>query len=643
LEVISPQSPSIISRELRSQVVPPNKTYYQYYFSRTKNYIGIFGKNVTSEVNERLLFEKILNTRNEFMGHISHEIRTPLNGIVSTIDLIESNGRIPSSMKKYVETLSQCSISLMTIINDLMDLSRMEAKKLDLIHKPFSLKSVISGAISLVEGMALEKDNTISVIIDPTINDGLIGDSDRLRQILTNLIGNAIKFTSRGNITIRVSHIENVCVSSDVLKSIIGDPKKSYVKLNSESEQTFLETLKFEIIDTGIGIPKDKQLQLFQPFMQMDTSLRKKHGGIGLGLSICKNLVEMMNGSIGVISSEGRGSTFHFTIRLPTHISTSRNNDDLMKILKGKRVLIVDDNVVNLKFLTSTLSKWKMSCTFFTSANDAIETCLDNGVDMDAIITDICLPSIDGVQFARLIREYGYTCPIIGVSSINIENVQTDDFDIVLQKPINSFDLVDIISELIASTQPIRKCPSGNSINSMMMSSMRNGGGGCIDFPVTPREGLILKNTIQDLEDVSILLVEDNITNVKVTIEQLQTFGVKTIDVANDGQTGYDKIRQGNYHIVLMDICLPGEMDGIECTERAIEYYKLHRPDEIQPYFIALTANTMSETIQAAIDVGMAKILTKPIRLGELKSIVNLVYNKLAGSARPGRCRVPPL
>jgi signal transduction histidine kinase/CheY-like chemotaxis protein len=606
-------SPSLKARGLGT------KTYYQYYFNRTKNYIGIFGKDVTSEVNERMLFEKILDTRNEFMGHVSHEIRTPLNGIVSTIDLIENTSRVPQSLKTHIETLNQCSLSLLTIINDLMDLSRMEAKKLELVYKPFSLKSMILSAISLVDGMMTGKELTITHFIDPKISDGLIGDSDRIRQILTNLIGNAIKFTQRGSITVRAVHVENVDVSNDTFKTIIGgDPKKSIPTIIDEIPTT-LETIRFEVIDTGIGIPPERQLSVFQPFTQMDSSLRKKHSGVGLGLSICKNLVELMNGSIGVNSTEGRGSTFYFTLRLPTHISSSRNSEEMIKILRGKRVLIVDDNPTNLKYVVTTLSKWKMACTFFTSSREAIEMCLEHGVDLDAIVTDICLPIIDGVQLASMIRSYGYTCPIIGVSSINIEHVQSDNFDIVLQKPINSFDLVDIVAKLLTNTPPIRKSSSCGNVNAFSG----------IDFPITPREDLILKHDVRDIEDISILLVEDNPTNVKVTIEQLQSFGVKNIDTSNDGVSGFMKICQGDYHIVLMDICLPGEMDGIECTEKSIEYFIEHRSNEVQPYFIALTANTMTETIQAALKAGMAKILTKPIRLGELKSIVNLVYNTL--------------
>jgi signal transduction histidine kinase/DNA-binding response OmpR family regulator len=613
-------SPSIISKGVGAP-----KMYFQYYFSRNKNFIGIFGKNVTAEVNEKLLFDKILTTRNEFMGHISHEIRTPLNGIISTIDLMENGGRIPSHLRGHIDTLNQCSISLLTIINDLMDLSRMEAKKLELVHKPFSLKNVVTSAIAIVEGMAADKELTITTFIDPLISDNLIGDCDRIRQIITNLVGNAIKFTSKGTITIRVTHIESVDVTADTLKAIVGDGAKRVRNVTSSS----LETLKFEIIDTGIGIPKEKQTYIFQPFSQVDSSLRKKHGGVGLGLSICKNLVDLMNGSIGVISNEGKGSTFFFKIRLPIHTTTTRNSEDTLRILKNKRVLIVDDNEVNRKFLATTLYKWKMSCTLFSSAQEAIEMCFDNQVDLDLIITDICLPHIDGVQFARIIREKGYACPVIGVSSINIEHIDSDDFDYVFQKPLNSFDLIETIVTMLSSTSrseslgvPIQKCSSMMSLISPRQQSLTPNLSSPNDY--------VLKKRVEDIGDISILLIEDNSTNVKVTIEQLQTFGIKHIDIATDGTSGYDKIIGGDYHIVLMDICLAGEMDGIECTERALDYFSKHRSGEVRPYFIALTANTMSETMQAALDAGIEKILTKPIRLGELKSIITLVYNKLA-------------
>jgi signal transduction histidine kinase/DNA-binding response OmpR family regulator len=613
-----------ISSTTKIEISP--KIFFQYYLSREGECICVFGKNVTAEVNERILFEKIINTRNEFMGHISHEIRTPLTGIISTIELIENSGKIPPSLQSYVDTLNICSTSLLTLISDLMDLSKMEAGKLELVHSPFNLRGIVDEVLVYLEGDIKSKGVGMNVVIDQRLSQEFIGDGSRMRQILTNLVNNAVKYNiQNGNVNIKISYIESLNVPRS--KFIISsDPKKSpAVKyLSPCSKNVTLQTIRFDIVDTGIGIPQEKQSGLFQSFVQLNsngsgnTYIPTTIKGIGVGLSICKKLVEMMNGSIEVVSVVGKGSTFSFTIRLPIHITDDEQNT---RSIANKRILVVDDDATNLSFIVKTLSKFKATCTFFTNAKDAVDICLTNGVMFDLIITDIHLPGLDGVQFSSIIREYGYSTPIIGLSSIDIERVESKHFDAIFQKPMNTIEFLDIVCKLCTQPIPIVRCPSiGNIV-------------------ATPQTPVSSRHTFTEM---NIILVEDDETLSRITQEQLLSFGLNNVVVCVNGEDCLSKIRESvergtpKYDLVLMDICLAGNMNGIECTKKIRELYlnppfgipKENVGEEKCPCIIAVTANTMASVSEEAMKAGVYKILTKPIRMRELKSSINMVYNR---------------
>ena len=625
------------------------KMMCQYFFARNGDHIGIFGKDISSEIREKELSDKILQTRNEFMGHISHEIRTPLNGIIASIEMMEMNEGLPSSVLSHIETLGVCSTQLLTIINDLMDLSRMEAKKLTLQHQPFSVNTLISSALHLVETASKKKNIDIIIDLDPKLSTEYVGDNNRIRQIIVNLLTNAIKFSSQNtSVTLRITKIENVTVPSEIYDDVIprfeevfeasetssGSLKKS----SSSSPKTLqLDTITFSIIDKGIGIPKSRHNELFQPFSQISSTViptaYSSGEGIGLGLNICKNLVELMNGGIQFFSEENKGSTFSFTIRLPIYTKLGD-----VEMLCGKRILVVDDNSVSLKFIASVLSKHRAICLCYSGVSDALEMCLQNNIELDLIITDICLPVMSGVDFSKKIRECGYiTTPIIGISSLNVECVDDNFFNLLIQKPFSSNDLINNIIYIFTSsgrTPLIKKRNGGSPLRPTAACSgyTTTSGGSVLKTPVLKSNSLKpsckVYNKVSSLADLDILIVEDIDTNIRVTQEQLALFGIKKTDVALDGSEALLKVSEKRYHIVLMDISIP-RINGIECTEKILDYYDAHRSNEYRPYIIGITANTNSDVLDIALKSGMSKILTKPIRLGELKAVVNLAFNNL--------------
>jgi signal transduction histidine kinase/CheY-like chemotaxis protein len=563
-----------------------DKLYFRFSFVKMDNkFIGIHGTNITSEVQEKELLDKILTTRNELLGYLSHEIRTPLNGIAASVELINRHNLIPDELKKYTKILDSCSVTLLTIINDLLDLSRMEAKKMELSYKPFNLDTCIHNAISFVT--AQNKLNFVTCIIDPLLPKEYIGDSVRIKQIVSNFVSNALKFTKAAEdpqVTVRLEYLGSEEISIDTYNAF----HKTYESYIASLIGTIkLVTIKFSIKDSGIGIPENKLSMLFNPFVQLDTGLKKKHNGTGIGLSICKNLIDLMNGSIEVTSEEFHGSTFSFTIRLPEY-SPINNSINVINYdyLIGKSILVIDDNGTNLKFIEQTLLKCKMLVLKASSAQEAIDDYLINRIPFSMILIDICMSGIDGCELEALLRnKYSYKCPIFGMSSIGIEYIPNNHkFTKILTKPISSLELISTLS-----------------LHAMIPTARRTS---------TPE---ITRNS------KSILIVEDNFINMDVTISQLESLGYTIIDTAMSGPIALQKIKQKFYDIILMDISLGSELDGIETTEKIKIYYKSIQKS---PKIIGVTANTMNSILDLARAAGMEPILLKPVSINQLSNAI---------------------
>jgi CheY-like chemotaxis protein len=435
---------------------------------------------------------------------------------------------------------------------------------MDLENTSFDLRRCVEDVLDLVAPKALEKHLDIIYYIDPVVNQFIFGDGFRLRQIIVNLIGNAIKFTEKGEIYIHI-----------MLKANVDE------KI----------TLEFSVKDTGIGIPKDKVSSLFTPFMQADASTTRKYGGTGLGLAISANLVRLMNGKIWVESTEGQGSDFRFTIETRFTTPNAEVNPiyKVLQSLPGKTILIVDDNPTNRKILDLQCEFWGMKSISCESGEKALEL-LKAGNKFDVGILDMQMPQMDGIMLAREIRKkYSKTeLPLIMLTSIGY-NIQTDDmhnlFAYYVNKPIKHSQLADILLKVLSPTF------TGNSAHLFVDDNI---GLMALKYPF------------------EILVAEDNIINQKMIRNVLLLLGYSADLVAN-GLEVIEAVKRKRYELIFMDIQMP-EMDGYEATRIIVEHMKSERP-----IIVAMTANAMCSDKTKCLATGMDDYITKPLKVEDLR------------------------
>ena len=496
-----------------------------------------------------------------FLATMSHEIRTPMNGVIGMASLL-SETALTAEQRGYTETISSCGESLLTVINDILDFSKIESGKMELESKDFNLRACIEELLEVFAGKASQIGLDLVYEIDVKIPPQIVGDSLRLRQVLMNLVGNAIKFTQQGEIFVKI-------------------------RLLKTTDDNQLE-IAFEVRDTGIGIPPDKIDRLFKAFSQVDSSTTRKYGGTGLGLVICEKLVTLMGGQIGVTSEPGQGTTFHFTIQtvagtgpVRTHVMAELNG------LEGKRVLVVDDNATNRYILKNQLEQWKLAPTMAASGKDAMDI-LSRDTQFDLLLTDMQMPEMDGIELARLVQQQRPALPIILLSSAGDNRCREhpDLFKSVLSKPIRQHVLLQhIFNEL--------QHPGGHII------------------PARERHDKPLLTTdFAKQFPLRLLVAEDNLINQQLILKTLSLLGYDA-DMAENGQIALEMAGTGLYDMVLMDVQMP-EMDGLEAT-RAIR-----KNGQRQPVIIAMTANAMQGDQEECLQAGMDDYLSKPLRLEEL-------------------------
>jgi len=503
--------------------------------------------------------------KSEFLANMSHEIRTPMNGIIGMLDLLKES-KVSKEQYHYLETAMHSSDALLTIINDILDFSKIEAGKLAFENISFNLRVLVEDTIEIYSESALTKDINLVALYKSDVPEWVKGDPTRLRQILNNLISNAIKFTKQGEVLVKVECLENK--DNNVL-------------------------IRFDIVDQGIGISGKAQKNIFDAFTQADGTTTRQYGGTGLGLSICKHLVDMYHGDIAVSSEEGKGSTFWFTIQVS--LAEKQKKTLLQKSsLKDIKVLVVDDLKVNLLVLKEMLVSDEIKVFCANDSREALEIITrENKIDIALI--DFMMPNNDGLELLKMLHQNPKSkhLPAIMVSSAaqrgDAKRAQQHGFAGYLTKPVRQAQLLDCMSTVLGL------------------------GDNKIDKFVT-------RHTLQEdlASDVRILLVEDNQVNQMVVLALLKKMGFSA-SVANNGLEAYEAITTHDYNLVLMDCQMP-IMDGYEATQKIREHEGVEQKNATP--IIALTANAMESDRQKCLDAGMDDFLTKPIHKETLEQAI---------------------